>query len=144
MYSTRLTESEAIVGAIHAVSAAGTYNTGSIALGGARRFEFNVDLGTPTSATANFAVQYQAADGSTWTNITGAAIAQDSTGSKVHRVEVATELVQQLAYQGVTLIRGQLVITGTFPASVVCRSAETRFLPIANAAVVGQVVNAVA
>lgn len=136
-YAVRATESVSVVATIQTVNGVGSWYSDAIDISKYRRFVAYINEGTiGSSSTVDFGFQGSATSGGSYatTGLTTSAITQDTAGSILNVVEVATEQVYNAA-PTVAYLKGYLKIAvAATPTSVTILGFEPRYAPISNEA----------
>lgn len=142
--TNRVTEEATVVGVIAASGgSAGTQLSEAISLASstARRLVAYLNVGTiGSSATVDAHFKWAATSGGSYTTITSTAITQDTTGSKVHQVEL---LVEKLIADQPTAkyVKFEVTVgTASTPYAATVVGFDSPYLPVTAGADVGQTV----
>lgn len=143
IYQSELNERKPVVGAISPQAApVGTIDTDVVAMADQQKVMFMIQLGTlDAGALVDFTVYGDTdAAGAFATPLTGKAITQldDTASDTIVIVEVSAE---ETAHEDFTHIRATLEFAGAGGSvAVLCIGGESRFLPTADIAAVGEIV----
>lgn len=134
--TNRVTEGSAVLGTIGAnAGTAGTFLSNAIPLDcdSARRIVADINLGTiGASGTVDAKLRWSATSGGTYADVTGTAMTQDVTGSRVDTIEASVEQIMSFAPTANFVKLQVITAVAATPFSAVIRGFDAAHLPVPN------------